>query len=156
MARPPRVTGKGYKVSSHPLYQAWKSMHRRCDTPYVNDYEHYGGRGIKVCDEWKDSLTFLNWAENNGWIPNKGLTLDRINANKDYEPSNCRWVTQKQQARNRRNNRLVTIDGVTKCVQEWAEEYSINKVTFLNRVDRGWEGKRLLKQTKRGKQNETS
>ncbi|WAX23877.1 HNH endonuclease [Latilactobacillus phage TMW 1.1397 P1] len=79
-------------------------MKQRCNNPKVKGYKNWGGRGILVCDEWKDSFySFYLWATNNGY--NHGLTIDRIDVDGNYEPSNCRWVTMKVQANNKRNSK---------------------------------------------------
>jgi hypothetical protein len=98
----------------------------------------YGGRGIKVCDEWKNSYeNFREWALSNGYADN--LTLDRINPNGNYEPSNCRWATAKTQGNNRRSCLYFTIDGVTKSLMELCEEYGAPYELVRGRLRRGWE-----------------
>lgn len=92
--------GKGY----HYLYQTWTNMKQRCYNTNIRNYKHYGGRGIKVCDRWLES--FLNFLEDMGERPS-GMSLDRINNDGNYEPSNCRWATNEQQNKNRRNIKSV-------------------------------------------------
>ena len=91
------------KTARHPLYWTWKNMRERCEKSYCKDYPRYGGRGVKVCKRWQ---TFINFAEDMGEKP-EGMTLDRIDNNGDYEPSNCRWITKKEQTH---NSRVVKLD----------------------------------------------
>jgi len=114
----------------------------RCYREKAHNYPLYGGRGIKVCEEWHSMDIFGNWAEKNGY--KVGLTLDRIDSNGDYCPENCRWATRKQQANNRRNTVYVTIDGVTKTLSEWAEFVGISRSTINNRYCDGVRGVMLL------------
>lgn len=112
------------------------SMYCRCYYPTTNGYERYGGRGIKMCDEWiNNPQSFYNWAINNGY--KEGLTIDRIDVNGNYEPSNCRWVTKEVQDNNRRNNRKITYKGETKTLTQWCKEYNINIVTLSDRLKSG-------------------
>lgn len=128
-----------------PLYRNWLCMKSRCNNKTDDHYPTYGGRGIVVCDEWlHDFMSFYNWSVNNGY--HKGLTIDRIDVNGNYEPNNCRWSTRKQQARNRRSNRNYTINGETHCLSEWCEIYNIKYATVLNRLNKlNWSINQALK-----------
>lgn len=128
------------------LYQVHRAMLQRCTNPNAHEYENYGGRGIKVCDEWKDFLTFEKWAIENGYEEKaRGkCTLDRIDTNKGYEPSNCRFVDMKHQQRNRRNNVTITYNGETHCLSEWAEILGVPPVTLSWRNRHGWTPKEVL------------
>lgn len=123
------------------IYQIWYSMIRRCDNPKAQAYKRYGGRGIKVCSRWHNLDTFI---ADMGIPDEDGLELDRINNNGNYEPSNCRWATPQQQARNRRNNRVVTFNGVAKLLVEWQEQSRLTKAQFSGRFDRGWPMDKIL------------
>lgn len=105
------------------LYNSWVGMKNRCDSPKNNHYKDYGGRGISVCKEWYDWLTFKEWALNNGW--KDGLTIDRVDVNGNYEPSNCRWVTMDVQANNKRNNKMITYQGKTQSLADWCRELNL-------------------------------
>lgn len=125
------------------IYRIWKCIKTRCYNSNTKDYELYGGRGIKVCDEWKDSFpAFMKWSFENGYDNTK--SIDRINVNGDYEPSNCRWATAKQQANNKRNNHFITIGEETKTVTEWIEVSGICKATFYQRLRAGKTGQDLI------------
>lgn len=117
----------------HPLYSVWLDMKRRCLNKNDNAYVYYGERGIKVCDEWTNYFqSFYDWSIKNGY--KQDLTLDRINTNGNYEPSNCRWTDKKIQARNRRNNFNITYNNETKCLSEWSEILGINRGTLKSRI----------------------
>ena len=112
------------------------SMYCRCYYPGTNGYKNYGGRGIKMCDEWiNNPQSFYDWAMNNGY--EEGLSIDRIDVNGNYEPSNCRWVTKEVQDNNRRNNRKITYKGETKTLSQWSKKYNINIVTLIDRLKAG-------------------
>ncbi|WP_076231638.1 hypothetical protein [Clostridium botulinum] len=123
--------------SNTRLFKIWNGMKQRCYYEKMQDYEYYGGKGIKVCDEWLNNfVSFYNWAINNGYKEN--LTIDRKDINGNYEPSNCKWSSIKQQARNRRSNKLITYEGETKTLAEWCEKYNILGTTVNERLKRGW------------------
>lgn len=117
------------------LHNIWESMLQRCFDKNSTNYSKYGLRGISVCDEWKKYEPFRRWSTENGY--SDALTLDRIDVNGNYSPSNCRWATYKEQARNTRRNVMVSISGVEKCIAAWAEEYGINYTTAYYRLRRG-------------------
>ena len=115
------------------LYRTWANMKQRCLNPSRPDYKHYGARGIKVCDEWMEFKNFADWAMQHGYSDN--LTLDRIDVNQGYNPSNCRWVNLKVQENNRSNNILIAFNGVVHTRQEWSEITGIKYTTIRNRLD---------------------
>lgn len=124
--------------SNERLYNIYYNMRSRCYNNTDKNYKYYCGRGIEVCKEWlNDFQTFYDWAINNGY--NDTLTIDRIDNNKGYSPSNCRWVTNKEQQRNKRNNRNITINGDTRCLKEWCEILNLNyKIVWQRLYKLGW------------------
>lgn len=119
------------------VYGIWKDMKQRCCNPNARHYDRYGGRGITVCEEWKNSPeAFYDWAMANGYTDE--LTIDRIDNNGNYEPSNCRWISMKEQASNRINSRFLTYKGEKHTITEWAEKTGISPSTISNRLKRGW------------------
>lgn len=135
--------GCAKKNNRHPLYGVWGSMKRRCYSPKSQYYPIYGGRGITVCDEWiNDFSAFFKWALEHGY--KKGLQLDRIDNDGNYEPDNCRFATSKTNNLNRRSNHLLEINGETKTIQEWAEESGIARYTIFNRWKSGKRGDDLI------------
>jgi len=133
---------KSHGKSDTRLYNIWQGMKSRCNNPNVKCYKSYGGRGIKVCEEWENYEGFEKWALLNGYT--EKLTIDRINANGNYEPSNCRWVTMKEQLRNKRNTVYVTYNGVKKPLKTWAEEIGISYETLRSRRIKGWTDKEII------------
>lgn len=121
------------------IYVSWTSMRKRCYRTKNHNYADYGGRGIKVCDEWKDDSTaFILWALENGWAP--GLTLDRIDVNGDYSPENCKWSTIIEQCNNKRNNTTLTAFGETKSLADWSRDERC-QAKYFTIVRRNKEGK---------------
>lgn len=116
------------------LYSIWHNIKCRCLTPSHKAYKHYGGRGVSICAEWvNDFAKFREWALNNGY--KQGLSIDRINNDKGYSPTNCRWATPKEQSRNTRSN--VRING--KCLSEWCERAVVSGSTVSRRLAKGWD-----------------
>ena len=136
-----RVRGK-HRLSYTPEYRAWQTMRLRCLEPSNSAYPAYGGRGITVCDRWKDSpQAFL---DDMGPKPSPRHELDRIDNDHGYEPGNCRWATRSQNDRNRRNNRLIQFNGERRTLVEWAEELGMRADTIGARIDNGWTAERAL------------
>jgi hypothetical protein len=124
-------------MSKTRLDRIYRKMRNRCNNPNDDAYKHYGLRGITVCDEWlSHPESFFEWALSNGYSDN--LTIDRIDNAGNYEPTNCRWITMKEQCENRSSNRLLTFRGETKTVTQWAEHFNIKSSLIFDRLDRGW------------------
>ena len=118
------------------LFSIWTNMLTRCSNKHCRHYARYGGRGIAVCDEWKnDFQAFYDWSMTNGYADD--LTLDRIDNNGNYEPSNCRWATAKQQANNTSRCKYITVDGETRTMKEWCDITGVNYSTARDRINRG-------------------
>lgn len=124
------------------LHRIWLNMKNRCNNTKGKKYEIYGGRGIKVCDEWQRFEGFRDWAMTHGY--HEHLTIDRIDVNGDYCPDNCRWATQKEQQNNRRNNHFITIDGTTQTMAQWAKEKGIDSSVIKARIKLGWSEERAV------------
>lgn len=128
-------------MSRGRTYRSWMSMIQRCTNANDPNYRRYGGRGISVCDSWRD---FEGFQADMGERPN-GKSLDRHpDVNGNYEPGNCRWANNKQQSRNRRTNHMITFMGRTEPLVAWAEEIGIPRETLLSRIQRGWALDRAL------------
>ena len=125
------------------LYHIWNGMKQRCQNPKAISYKYYGAKGVSVCGEWCDCFNnFYRWAISNGY--NDNLTLDRIDGNSDYTPSNCRWVTNKEQQNNTEYNQLITFRGETHNVTQWSEIINIPRFALYNRLRRGWSIEKAL------------
>jgi len=129
-----RVTkhGQNKKNKMTPEYRAWRHMKTRCYNAKAPFWRHYGGRGIIVCDRWKNS--FVNFFTDMGLRPSPKHSIDRIDNNGDYSPDNCQWSTKKEQARNARSNVFITYKGKTQCFSAWSEELGIIKGTLWSRI----------------------
>lgn len=125
-------------LSKTKIYSIWCGIKDRCYRKKCTDYVNYGGRGITVCDEWKDNfITFYNWAINNGY--KDGLTIERINVNGNYEPSNCIWIENALQSKNKTNSHYLTYNGKTQIIEDWAKEMKLNNgSTIRGRLKLGW------------------
>jgi hypothetical protein len=137
--------------SNTRLFKIWSCMKQRCYYPRYTDYHCYGGRGIKVCEEWlADFQNFYIWAINSGYKSN--LSIDRIDVNGDYSPDNCRWATPKEQANNKTTNHLLTYNGETHTLQEWADIKKLNYDCLKARInDLGWDVHDALEKPSRGR-----
>ncbi len=124
------------------LYNIWVGMRQRCRDKKSKDYPRYGGRGISVCKEWNDYDTFRNWALNSGY--NDTFSIDRINVNGNYEPSNCRWESTEAQNNNKTNNTSCEFNGETHTLAEWARIFKIPYRIVVQRHSRNWDIKRIL------------
>ena len=136
-------------VGSHGMrntseYNTWVHMIQRCHNPKNKDYPHYGGRGIEVCQMWRDS--FEAFYMTIGPKPSEEYTIERIDTEKNYEPGNVKWATRQEQVLNQRSNVQITIDGETKVVSKWAEDprCTVSKYTIYKRLKRGWDGRRAV------------
>lgn len=122
----------------HPrIYRIWNGIRERCFNPNCDNYYLYGARGVTVCDEWMYFENFCEWALASGYSDK--LTIDRIDSNGNYEPSNCRWTTMLEQGNNRRNNTLLTLEGKTQTLSEWCREKDISVHVVVARIKLGWE-----------------
>ena len=136
MARHNAPIGKKHPLYKHgmadtSIHNTWMDMRRRCYKKYRRDYNRYGGRGIRVCKEWKDS--FEQFYKDMG-DPPEGHTLDRIDNDGNYCKENCKWSTVKEQSRNKRHSLYVTSNGITKHLKEWAEYLGIRYHTLYKRL----------------------
>ena len=123
-----------WKNGNPPLYHVWRGMLDRCYCPTIKQYKDYGGRGISVCEQWKNS--YSQWFTDMGPRP-EGSTLDRKDNNGNYEPNNCRWATRKQQQRNQRVTRKVVIAGHTYVAADLADKAGVKTDIIMERVKRG-------------------
>lgn len=136
LGRPVRIrhghSPAGAKAS--PEYNVWNNMKGRCTRPNHPEWPRYGGRGIKVCDRWLES--FANFFADMGERPSPAHSIDRIDNDGNYEPGNCRWATGDVQNRNNRRTRLLTLNGVTKCMKDWCAEYGVPARTLKYRMEK--------------------
>lgn len=140
--------GEARKGNYTPEYRIWCGMRARCMNPNVHIYSHYGGRGIKLCKRWTDA--YINFLADMGRRPSDLHSIERINNDGNYEPSNCRWATDKEQARNTRTTFRVEFQGVVKPLLTWSEELGLSYVMLYKRIyERKWDVARAFTQPKR-------
>lgn len=143
------VNGRVHGGCGTRLYRIWKAMKARCNAPEGSrNWNWYTARGITYCEEWQEYEPFRDWALANGY--NDTLTIDRIDVNGNYSPDNCRWATLKEQANNKRNNRLIPYNDEIHTLSEWADITGIS-FTLLNcRYYRGYRGEKLFREPRKG------
>lgn len=125
-----------HNMSKTRLYGIWRSMKSRCYNKTCGGFQNYGGRGVTVCDDWKNSFEkFKDWAISNGYKDN--LSIDRINVKGNYEPTNCRWITMLDQQSNKTTNHYITYQNKTLTLSQWSRELNIPISTIFNRIRRG-------------------
>ena len=133
------MIGKITWMSNDPLYSRWKAMRKRCRNKHNADYKYYGGKGVKVCEEWNDFNNFKKWSIDNGY--KSGLFLDRIDSNKDYSPENCQYITHEDNCRKKTKQKLKWDDVMTiRCSyqsggitqQQIADEYNVSRSYIAN------------------------
>jgi hypothetical protein len=137
------------KIEHHGLrktaeYNAWNNMKRRCYEKTNSVYRYYGGRGIRVCERWRNSFTAFY--EDMGPKPNATYTLDRIDNNGNYQPDNCVWAAKEEQANNKRNNTIVAFNGRYQTIAQWCKELGLPYDRTQQRLRRGWAPKRAFNQ----------
>lgn len=151
------ATEQCYSMARHNMartrvYRIWGGMIERCTNPRSKDFKNYGGRGVSICDEWRNFEGFKEWALSNGYEDT--LSIDRIDVNGNYEPSNCRWITIRDQQKNRRNSVIVEYRGETHCLKDWAKITGIPYYTLHGRKQKGWNVSRMFETPVRGCKHE--
>lgn len=128
-------------INAHPhrktrIFRIWKRMHQRCYEINCDDYKDYGAKGVKICDDWHEYYTFYSWAISHGY--SDSLSIDRLDVTGNYSPSNCRWATSLEQARNKRNNHNITFRGHTKTLSEWCLIFRMESSKVRYRLSKNW------------------
>lgn len=129
------------RLAGSEIYQRWSRMKQRCCNPNTKSWPYYGGRGIRVCERW---LKFENFHADMFSTFKKGMEIDRRDNNGNYEPGNCRWVTHAENSNNRRSNRIIKIEGVSKTITEWSETSGLSRCAILNRIKIGLSGLKII------------
>lgn len=129
-------------MAGSPEHKIWMGIKCRCKCPSATGYSRYGGRDIAVCESWRDS--FEAFYRDMGPRPTPKHTVERKDNDKGYCKENCVWATRTEQMRNMSRNHLITFNGKTQCLQEWAEEFGLNKATLRRRLQRGWSVERAF------------
>lgn len=143
---PPHVTHGQTKTR---LYETWVNMKQRCLPIHANKRKNWSWKGVSVCEDWLKFENFSKWAHENGYT--EKLTIDRIDNRGNYEPSNCRWATNTEQANNKTNNRMIENNGMIKTVAEWSRYYGIGSSAIKHRYNKGERGERLFRKTRKRK-----
>lgn len=133
-----------HNLSKTHLYKTWIAIKNRTLCESSSHYDNYGARGIDICERWLGINGFENFSKDMGNRPSNKYSIDRINVNKGYSPDNCRWATTTQQARNRRNNTILTYNGQSLTIKEWSEITHINASTISKRLEAGWNVPRII------------
>lgn len=149
------IHGEATRAARCPEHRVWTGMIQRCENPNVNRYHLYGGRGIKVCERWRDS--FENFLADMGRRPSADYSIDRIDSNKDYEPGNCEWSNQTDQQNNRRNNHVVSYRGIEMTLSEAVRAAGsiVGRSTCLFRINNGWSIERAVETPTRATSKKT-
>jgi hypothetical protein len=139
----PRWSGRrpSHGLTHHPIFGRWISMLQRCYNPSSRKFNNYGGRGITVCERWRESVA--NFYADMG-DPPPGMSLERRDNNRGYSPDNCYWASPQQQIRNTRSNHILTYNGESYPITVWAEKLHIARNMVYKRLDRGWSVERAL------------
>lgn len=139
-----RNNRKTHGKSNTSLYKLFSGIKRRCLNKNDSNFNNYGGRGIEICEEWlNDYDSFYSWANENGY--KEGLSIERIDNDKGYNPNNCKWIEMSEQSKNRRCNKYIEINGDIKTISEWARLVGIDRNTISRRLKRGISGENLIK-----------
>lgn len=136
------IRGVTHGMKDQRIYHIHENIKQRCTNSNNNRYKDYGGRGIKICEEWLQFETFYAWAQSNEY--DNTLTIDRIDNNGNYYPENCRWVTPKEQTKNKRSNVMLTLGDKTQCAMDWSKELNIKYETLIARKRYGWSDDKIL------------
>ena len=129
-------------MSRSRLYHIWNAVKQRCSNPKAKSYPYYGAKGVSVCSEWENFAGFCEWALANGYEDH--LTIDRIDGNGNYEPSNCRWATRKVQQNKTSYTRIYAYNGEKLSIMQWAEKTKISANMLYKRLARGWDIEKAL------------
>ncbi len=131
------------------IYHTWRAMQDRCYNENLESFALWGGRGIKVCDRWTDQNGFENFLSDMGDKPSRHHSIDRIDNDGNYEPSNCRWATKKEQAENRRPTRFLDFNGIRLSISGWSERLGVHRDMIVGRLKLGWSIEDALTKPKR-------
>ncbi len=137
-----RIRFSTHGMTKTRVYSIWQGIKSRVNNPNETVFRYYGGRGITMHKRWQDD--FLEFLKDMGLPPTDKHSIERIDNSKGYEPRNCRWATQKEQNRNKRQNVVISFMGKTHCLSQWVEELGLNYSTTYHRLKRGWSTERAL------------